>query len=112
MSKIGILGKMASGKTTLANYILNIDDEYQIYSFGDKVKSVAKDLFSMTGKNRELLQSIGEKMKLRYLAKTIIFFTLHLTMSACSEKNWPELSPLSEFENNFFLDQRDENRIP
>ena len=43
-------------------------------------------------------------MKFRYFAKTIIFFTLPLTMSSCSEKNWPELSPLSEFEKNFFLD--------
>ena len=42
-------------------------------------------------------------MKLRYFAKTIIFFALHLTISACSEKNWPELSPLIEFENKFFL---------
>jgi hypothetical protein len=42
-------------------------------------------------------------MKLRYFAKTIIFFTLPLAISACSEKNWPELSPLSEFENKFFL---------
>ena len=43
-------------------------------------------------------------MKLRNLAKTIIFFTLTLTTYACSEKKWPELSPLSEFENKFFLD--------
>ena len=53
---------------------------------------------------REGFQSVGEKMKLRYLAKTIIFLTLPLTICACSEKNWPELSPLSEFENKFFLD--------
>ena len=43
-------------------------------------------------------------MKLIYLVKTIIFFTLPVTLSACSEKDWPELSPLSEFENNFFVD--------
>ncbi len=43
-------------------------------------------------------------MKLIYLVKTIIFFTLPVTLPACSEKNWPELSPLSEFENNFFVD--------
>ena len=46
-------------------------------------------------------------MKLRYLAKTIIFFTLPLTIYACSEKNWPELSPLSEFENKFFNSKND-----
>jgi hypothetical protein len=43
-------------------------------------------------------------MKLRYFAKTIIFFTLPLTFSSCSEKDWPELSPLSEFEKRFFID--------
>lgn len=43
-------------------------------------------------------------MKLIYIAKTIIIFTLALTLHACSEKNWPELSPLSDFENNFFVD--------
>ena len=43
-------------------------------------------------------------MKLIYLVKTIIFFTLPVTLYACSEKNWPALSPLSEFENNFFVD--------
>ncbi|MGYP001445232192 len=43
-------------------------------------------------------------MKLKHLARTIIFFTLPLTIYACSEKSWPELSPLGEFENNFFVD--------
>jgi len=41
-------------------------------------------------------------MKLKYLATTIIFFTLPFAVCGCSEKNWPELSPLSEFENKFF----------
>ena len=43
-------------------------------------------------------------MKLIYVAKTIILFILTITLYACSEKNWPELSPLSEFENDFFVD--------
>ena len=43
-------------------------------------------------------------MKLIYLARTIIFFTLPLTLYACSEKSWPELSPLGEFEDSFFVD--------
>ena len=43
-------------------------------------------------------------MKLIYAAKTIILFTLPMTLYACSEKNWPELSTLSEFENKFFVD--------
>ena len=43
-------------------------------------------------------------MKLIYIAKTILFFTLTTAIYACSEKNWPELSPLSEFENKFFVE--------
>ena len=43
-------------------------------------------------------------MKLIYLVKTVIVLTLPVALYACSEKNWPELLPLSEFENNFFVD--------
>ncbi len=43
-------------------------------------------------------------MKLKYLVKIIILFTLPFGFCACSEKNWPELSPLDEFENKFFVD--------
>ena len=43
-------------------------------------------------------------MKFRCFAKTIIFFTLPLAISSCTEKNWPELSPLNEFEKKIFLD--------
>ena len=43
-------------------------------------------------------------MNLIYVVKTIILFILPITLYACSEKNWPKLSPLSEFENNFFVE--------
>ena len=43
-------------------------------------------------------------MKLIHVVKTIILFVLPITLCACSEKNWPELLPVSEFENNFFVD--------
>ncbi len=43
-------------------------------------------------------------MKLIYVVKTIILFILPITLCACSEKNWPKLFPLSEFENNFFVE--------
>ena len=36
--KIAITGKMCYGKTTLANIIKEIDDEYIIHSFGKKSK--------------------------------------------------------------------------
>ena len=58
--KVGICGKMASGKTTLAK---GFEEEgYQIISLADEVKRVGRELFNMTGKDRPLLQQIGMKM--------------------------------------------------
>tara|TARA_B100001287_G_scaffold36658_1_gene26084 strand:+ start:5686 stop:6216 length:531 start_codon:yes stop_codon:yes gene_type:complete len=61
--KIAITGKMCSGKSTLANKIVEKDQRYQIFSFGGKVKEVATDLFNMKQKDRTLLVSIGTKMR-------------------------------------------------
>jgi len=61
--KIAITGKMCSGKSTLAQIIKETDKQYQIYSLGQKVKDVAKDLFHMKEKDRTLLTSIGTKMR-------------------------------------------------
>lgn len=63
--KIAITGKMCSGKSTLANYIGSLDKRYRIYSFGEKVKDVAQDLFKMDPmkKDRTLLTSIGTKLR-------------------------------------------------
>ena len=61
--KIAIIGKMCSGKTTSANLIKQMDNRYEIFSFGKKVKEVAVDLFQMQGKDRTLLTSIGTKMR-------------------------------------------------
>jgi len=61
--KIAITGKMCYGKTTLANIIKEIDNEYIIHSFGTKVKEIATDLFNMKKKDRTLLTSIGTKMR-------------------------------------------------
>ncbi len=61
--KIAITGKMCSGKSSLANILLESDSRFQIYSFGKKVKDVAKDLFNMKEKDRSLLTSIGTKMR-------------------------------------------------
>tara|TARA_B100001287_G_scaffold256453_1_gene241302 strand:+ start:983 stop:1498 length:516 start_codon:yes stop_codon:yes gene_type:complete len=59
--KVGICGKMASGKTTLAK---GFEEEgYQIISLADEVKRVGRELFNMTGKDRPLLQKIGMKMR-------------------------------------------------
>ena len=61
--KIAIYGPMCSGKTTVANIIQNYDSRYSIYSFGQKVKEIASDLFEMEGKDRSLLINIADKMR-------------------------------------------------
>lgn len=61
--KIAIHGKMCYGKTTLANIIKQLDNSYEILSFGQKVKDIATDLFNMQHKDRTLLTSIGTKMR-------------------------------------------------
>ena len=78
--KIAIYGPMCSGKTTVANIIQELDNEYQIYSFGQKIKDLASELFQMEGKDRTLLITIADKM--RYIdedvwAKYIIQRTKH-----------------------------------
>ena len=63
MVKIAIIGKMCSGKTTVANYLMKINNDFIKLSFADKVKEIAKDLFGMEKKDRKLLQMIGTKMR-------------------------------------------------
>lgn len=65
--KIGIAGRMASGKTTLANQLQihfeSLGLKVSRPSLAAKVKSIGKDLFGMTHKDRHLLQQIGMKMR-------------------------------------------------
>ena len=62
--KIAISGPMCSGKTTIANLICNLNTDYKIYSFGGKIKELAKELFDMgDSKDRSLLINIANKMK-------------------------------------------------
>ena len=63
MVKIAITGKMCSGKTTIAKYIMEKNNNFIKLSFADKVKELASDLFDMKEKDRYLLQSIGTKMR-------------------------------------------------
>ena len=77
--KIAVVGKMCSGKTTLANMIMEKYPNYKRYSFGQKVKDVAVDLFHMKGKDRSLLVKIGGYMRdinpdvwVNYLMKQIV----------------------------------------
>ena len=63
--KIAISGPMGSGKTTIANLIKETNDEYEIYSFGRKIKDIAFELFDMNKnfKDRSLLINIADKMR-------------------------------------------------
>ena len=60
--KIGIVGKICSGKTYIADRLIH---KYNLkrYSFAKKIKDIAKDLFDMKIKDRKLLQQLGEKIK-------------------------------------------------
>tara|TARA_B100000212_G_C27308165_1_gene504544 strand:+ start:13 stop:537 length:525 start_codon:yes stop_codon:yes gene_type:complete len=61
--KIAICGKMCSGKSTLANYIMRSFPGYQKYSFAEKVKELCVDLFNMKKKDRLLLIKFANKMR-------------------------------------------------
>ena len=61
--KIAICGKMCSGKSTLANYIMSSYPGYQKYSFAQKVKELCSELFDMKGKDRVLLINFANKMR-------------------------------------------------
>ena len=61
--KVAIIGKMCSGKSTIAEIIMDHDSRYQRYSFGQKVKELASELFNMVGKDRELLINFANKMR-------------------------------------------------
>ena len=67
LPNILICGKMVSGKTSLRNLIMSIYPQYEHRAFGDKVKDIAHDLFSMDKdkckKDRDLLIVIGTKMR-------------------------------------------------
>ena len=62
--KVAICGKMASGKTTIADLVA-AETEFTKYSLGSKVKEVAYNIFGMNPefKDRHLLQQIGMKMR-------------------------------------------------
>lgn len=66
--KIAISGKIASGKTTLAQAIQQTDERVEIYSFASPIKEIAYEYFGMSKdpalKNRPLLQDIGRNLRL------------------------------------------------
>ena len=58
--KIGLLGRMTSGKSTFARLLQDEHPEYEIYSFAGKLKEIVNDLFPGDAKNREILQTVGQ----------------------------------------------------
>ena len=68
MIRIAISGKMGSGKSSLADALCNEyknipSDQARYYSFAAKLKGLARDLFGMVEKDRQLLQALGTKMR-------------------------------------------------
>ncbi len=64
--KIALCGKMASGKTTIADHLRHIighEGGFRIVSMAGEVKRVGRELFGMEEKDRPLLQQIGMKMR-------------------------------------------------
>ena len=61
--KIAIYGPMCSGKSTIASIIKENNSDYEIFSFGQKIKDLAKELFNMKHKDRSLLITIADKMR-------------------------------------------------
>ena len=61
--KIAIIGKMCSGKSTIAQIIMDHDSSYKTFSFGGAVKKYAKEIFNMQGKDRSLLINFANKMR-------------------------------------------------
>ena len=60
--RIAITGKMCSGKTYIADYLI---EKYNLtkFSFASEVKNIASELFNMENKDRKLLQTVADKMK-------------------------------------------------
>jgi broad-specificity NMP kinase len=60
--KIAFVGKIGTGKTTLADYLTKTYG-FKKVSFADAIKEIATLYFGMTTKDRSLLQTIGTKMR-------------------------------------------------
>lgn len=60
--RLAIGGKMGTGKSTIADFLVKTF-QFKRYSFAAKLKQEARELFDMTGKDRELLQTFGSKLR-------------------------------------------------
>ena len=62
MERVAICGVMASGKTHLADVLVQ-EKGFAKFSLATGVKNLARDVFLMEDKDRKLLQQIGMKMR-------------------------------------------------
>ncbi|SVC88350.1 uncharacterized protein METZ01_LOCUS341204, partial [marine metagenome] len=58
MERVAICGVMASGKTHLADVLVQ-EKRFTKFSLATGVKDLARDVFLMEGKDRKLLQQVG-----------------------------------------------------
>lgn len=62
INKIIVSGTMGSGKDTVVDYICEKYGHEKLF-FAEPIYEIARKYFGMDGKNRVLLQSIGQKMR-------------------------------------------------
>jgi len=77
IKRIALSGKMCSGKSTIAHYLVKRHG-FTHLTFAHRVKLIAQDLFDSKTKDRQLLQQIGMRMReidaqvwVRYVLKEI-----------------------------------------
>ena len=77
---IAISGPMCSGKTTTANLLKLINNDFKIYSFGQKIKDIAHELFNMDKnfKDRSLLIKYVSNLNPNDSQKSFHIFKLYL----------------------------------
>lgn len=70
MIKIALIGKICSGKTTIINKLLELEEyKFKVYNFGDYVKKYLYEIFDINiientiNKPRKLIQDFAENMK-------------------------------------------------
>lgn len=69
MIKIALIGKICSGKTTIINKLLGLEEyNFKVYNFGDYVKKYLYEIFDINiieniDKPRKLIQDFAENMK-------------------------------------------------
>ena len=90
--KIGIVGKMCSGKSTTAFHLRELNSLFHINSFAKKVKELAVELFGMKEKNRTLLIQIGEGM--RKINDTV---WVDYTIKECNKHNFAIIDDVRHF---------------